>query len=205
MRSRRGAGGRGGGRRVDGGRGFTPRTNPGASRAMVARRGRRVVRSHVRDGCSPAGAGRARGWIVGYDQPRGSSIVSQLRTFSNQQQDVPNLALGGGPSLTPAPPPSPLIFKPALMILAMAKNASLTLVLAFALVSKNGMPNSFASASPCSVEITRFSSASDLFPTKILLTPSLACCSMFLIQFLTLLKDPSSVTSYVSRMPWAPL
>ena len=35
MRSRRGAGGRGGGRRGDGGRGFTPRANPGASKVLA--------------------------------------------------------------------------------------------------------------------------------------------------------------------------
>ena len=41
------------------------------------------------------------------------------------------------------------------------------------------MPSSSASAWPCSVETARFSSQSHLFPIRILLTPSEACCSTF--------------------------
>eukprot|EP00982_Pelagococcus_subviridis_P014053 31303-Pelagococcus_subviridis.AAC.32 len=83
---------------------------------------------------------------------------------------------------------------------AIEKNASSTFTFAFALVSKNGIPNSSASAFPRACEITRLSSMSHLFPTKILFTFSDACCSMFRIQFRTLLNDVSSVTSF-TRLP----
>jgi hypothetical protein len=56
-------------------------------------------------------------------------------------------------------------------------------MLDLALVSMNLTPNSSASACPWSLLITFFSSMSHLLPTRILLTPSLACCSMFRIQF----------------------
>jgi len=63
--------------------------------------------------------------------------------------------------------------------LASEKNASSTLIFAFAEVSMNGIPNSFAKARPCSSDTTRFSLQSHLFPISILWTPSVACCSTF--------------------------
>src|SRR5690349_14444688 len=53
------------------------------------------------------------------------------------------------------------------------------LMLLLAETSRNGMPSSSARAWPCSVETTRFSSQSHLLPIRILLTPSVACCSTF--------------------------
>jgi hypothetical protein len=50
-------------------------------------------------------------------------------------------------------------------------------MLLFADTSKKGMPSSSASAWPRSVEMARFSSQSHLLPMRILLTPSVACCS----------------------------
>lgn len=44
------------------------------------------------------------------------------------------------------------------------------------------MPSSSASCWPFSVETTRFSSQSHLLPMRILLTPSVACCSTFANQ-----------------------
>lgn len=52
-------------------------------------------------------------------------------------------------------------------------------MLLFAETSKNGIPSSSASCCPLSVETARFSSQSHLLPIKILLTPSVACCSTF--------------------------
>ena len=43
--------------------------------------------------------------------------------------------------------------------------------------SRKGMPSSSANCCPCSVDTARFSSQSHLLPIRILLTPSLACCS----------------------------
>ncbi len=51
------------------------------------------------------------------------------------------------------------------------------LMLLLAETSRNGMPSSSASAWPCSVETARLSSQSHLLPIRILLTPSVACCS----------------------------
>lgn len=63
--------------------------------------------------------------------------------------------------------------------LASVKNASSTPSFAFALVSKNLNPNSSARRRPSSSDTARCSSISHLFPIRILLTPSEACCSMF--------------------------
>jgi len=60
---------------------------------------------------------------------------------------------------------------------ARLKKAFSTLMFDFAETSMNGIPSSSASAWPCSVLTTRFSSQSHLLPMRILLTPSLACCS----------------------------
>lgn len=96
--------------------------------------------------------------------------------------------------------------------LASVKNASSTPSFTFALVSMNLMPSSCASSRPCSSLMTFLSTQSHLFPTRILFTPSEACCSMFECQVRTsaemgqskksngrrdnsLLKDRSSVTS----------
>lgn len=56
------------------------------------------------------------------------------------------------------------------------------LMLLLAETSRKGMPSSLARASPCSVETARFSSQSHLLPIRILLTPSVACCSTFANQ-----------------------
>lgn len=56
------------------------------------------------------------------------------------------------------------------------------LMLLLAETSRNGMPSSSASACPCSTETARFSSQSHLLPIRILLTPSVACCSTFANQ-----------------------
>lgn len=66
--------------------------------------------------------------------------------------------------------------------LASVKNASSTPSLTFADVSMNLMPNSSASARPCSSVTAFLSVQSDLLPMRILLTPSEACCSMLLCQ-----------------------
>lgn len=50
-------------------------------------------------------------------------------------------------------------------------------MLLFALTSRKGMPSSSASCWPRSVLTARFSSQSHLLPIRILLTPSVACCS----------------------------
>jgi hypothetical protein len=50
-------------------------------------------------------------------------------------------------------------------------------MLLLAETSRKGMPSSSARAWPCSVEMARFSSQSHLLPMRILLTPSVACCS----------------------------
>jgi hypothetical protein len=50
-------------------------------------------------------------------------------------------------------------------------------MLLFAETSRKGMPSSSARAWPCSVDTARFSSQSHLLPMRILLTPSVACCS----------------------------
>jgi hypothetical protein len=64
-----------------------------------------------------------------------------------------------------------------LMSPARLKKAFSTLMFDLALTSMKGMPSSLASAWPCSVETARFSSQSHLLPMRILLTPSVACCS----------------------------
>src|SRR6185295_12108971 len=64
-----------------------------------------------------------------------------------------------------------------LMSAARLKKASSMFLLVFAETSRNGMPSSSARAWPCSVDTARFSSQSHLFPIRILLTPSVACCS----------------------------
>lgn len=64
-----------------------------------------------------------------------------------------------------------------LMSVARLKKAFSTLILDFADTSMNGIPSSSASCCPRSVDTTRFSSQSHLFPINILLTPSVACCS----------------------------
>lgn len=51
------------------------------------------------------------------------------------------------------------------------------LVFVLADTSRKGMFSSSASCWPRSVETTRFSSQSHLLPIRILLTPSVACCS----------------------------
>lgn len=56
------------------------------------------------------------------------------------------------------------------------------LMLLLAETSRKGMPSSSASCWPLSVETTRFSSQSHLLPMRILLTPSVACCSTFANQ-----------------------
>ena len=60
---------------------------------------------------------------------------------------------------------------------ASVKKASSTPSLTLAEVSMNLMPSSSASCCPRSVETARFSSQSHLLPIRILLTPSVACCS----------------------------
>ena len=50
-------------------------------------------------------------------------------------------------------------------------------MLLFAETSRKGMPSSSARAWPRSVLTARFSSQSHLLPMRILLTPSVACCS----------------------------
>jgi hypothetical protein len=50
-------------------------------------------------------------------------------------------------------------------------------MLLLAETSRKGMPSSSARAWPCSVDTARFSSQSHLLPMRILLTPSVACCS----------------------------
>src|SRR5690242_18649109 len=50
-------------------------------------------------------------------------------------------------------------------------------MLLLAETSRKGMPSSSARAWPRSVETARFSSQSHLLPMRILLTPSVACCS----------------------------
>lgn len=88
-------------------------------------------------------------------------------------------------------------------------------MLDFAETSRKGIPSSSASCWPRSVETTRLSSQSHLFPIRILFTPSVACCSTLENQVLMskdqwvnqlsqnfrgnggviLLKERSSVTS----------
>lgn len=79
------------------------------------------------------------------------------------------------PLFPPAPPPPPplpgghppLSFSRATTSLATAENASSTPSLLFAEVSKNGMPNSLASAAPWSKETARLcSGTSALLPTS---------------------------------------
>lgn len=67
--------------------------------------------------------------------------------------------------------------------LASVVNASSTIILPFAEVSMNGRLYSSASLRPSSVLITFLSNISHLLPSRILFTPSLACCSMFFIQW----------------------
>jgi hypothetical protein len=62
---------------------------------------------------------------------------------------------------------------------ARVKKASSTPSLTFAEVSMNLTPSSAASSRPCSSVTARLSVQSHLFPIRILLTPSEACCSMF--------------------------
>lgn len=62
---------------------------------------------------------------------------------------------------------------------ASEKKAFSTLMFDFADTSMKGMPSSSARAWPWAVETARFSSQSHLLPIRILLTPSLACCSTF--------------------------
>ena len=52
-------------------------------------------------------------------------------------------------------------------------------MLLFAETSMNGMPSSSANCCPRSTDTARFSSQSHLLPIRILLTPSVACCSTF--------------------------
>ena len=66
--------------------------------------------------------------------------------------------------------------------LASVKNASSTPSFRRADVSMNLIPSSLASSRPCSSVTARFSVQSDLFPMRILLTPSDACCSMLACQ-----------------------
>lgn len=63
------------------------------------------------------------------------------------------------------------------MSVARSKKAFSTLMLDLALTSRKGMPSSSARAWPFSVDTTRLSSQSHLLPIRILLTPSVACCS----------------------------
>ena len=53
------------------------------------------------------------------------------------------------------------------------------LMLLLAETSRKEMPSSSARAWPFSWETTRLSSQSHLLPIRILLTPSVACCSTF--------------------------
>jgi len=120
-----------------------------------------------------------------------------------------------------------------LMSPARLKKAFSTLMFDLAETSMKGMPSSLARAWPCSVETARFSSQSHLLPIRILLTPSVACCSTLenhvrmsvashvsicqfvwsvqhvrsseMIEWDILLKLLSSVTSYTNRIPIAPL
>ena len=62
--------------------------------------------------------------------------------------------------------------------LARVKKASSTPSLTLADVSMNWIPSSWANSLPCCSVMTRLSFQSDLFPIKILFTPSEACCSM---------------------------
>ena len=62
--------------------------------------------------------------------------------------------------------------------LARVKNASSTPSLTLADVSMNWIPSSWASSLPCCSVTTLLSFQSDLFPIRILFTPSEACCSM---------------------------
>jgi len=62
--------------------------------------------------------------------------------------------------------------------LARVKKASSTPSLTFADVSMNWMPSSWANSLPCCSVMTLLSFQSDLFPIRILFTPSEACCSM---------------------------
>lgn len=93
----------------------------------------------------------------------------------------------------------------SLMHFEMWKNVSLTLWPVLALVSKNAIPNSFAKAIPCSVSMTFLSVRSALFPIRTFSTFWLACTSIYLTQFLTLLKLSSDVQSYARIIPIAPL
>jgi hypothetical protein len=65
---------------------------------------------------------------------------------------------------------------------ARAKKASSTLMLFFALASMNRTPSSSANSWPCCSVMTFLSVQSHLFPTRILLTPSDACCSILECQ-----------------------
>lgn len=78
------------------------------------------------------------------------------------------------------------------------------LMLDLALVSKNMMPYSSASALPLAKGTLRLASMSLLLPTRTLMTLSDACCSMLRIQLRMLEKLASSVTSYTNKMPIAP-
>ena len=62
--------------------------------------------------------------------------------------------------------------------LARVKKASSTPSLTLADVSMNWIPSSWASSLPCCSVMTLLSFQSDLFPIRILFTPSEACCSM---------------------------
>jgi hypothetical protein len=83
----------------------------------------------------------------------------------------------------------------SLIYLEMWKNVSFTLWPDLALVSKKAIPNSLAKAIPYSVSMTFLSVKSALFPMRIFSTFELAWTSIYLTQFLTLLKLSSEVQS----------
>lgn len=71
--------------------------------------------------------------------------------------------------------------------------------------SMKGMPSSSANCCPRSTETARFSSQSHLLPIRILLTPSVACCSTFENQvrmsgYSVLLCELLSVVIVVTRL-----
>eukprot|EP00659_Diplonema_papillatum_P010781 gene10782-biopygen10796 len=84
-------------------------------------------------------------------------------------------------------------------------NAVSTLIELFAEVSKNGMPNESAYSFAVPWSTAFFTTKSVLFPTRSLLTLSVAYFSISLSHVFTLWKVSTSVTSYTMIIPWAPL
>ena len=94
-------------------------------------------------------------------------------------------------------PPARISFCSILLLMSRAsvKNASSMLRFAFAEVSRNFVPYSIASCSPRSLDTSRRSSMSHLFPIIIRSTSDAACSSMLRIQFLMFSNERSFVIS----------